>query len=148
MTFVSAGHIILTPTQPVGSGRPQRGSSPGPPHQEPCALPTELSTDITGRSKIIHTMAPDNKVSRHRHFKDNVIFISLNYILYTFVIAKAFFNSIFFGMGKLSNCAIRIKNDIHTKQNEFLESFAYFIEESLLLNFQALPAIGLSFTLM
>ena len=24
MTFVSAGHIILTPTQPVGSGRPQR----------------------------------------------------------------------------------------------------------------------------
>ena len=31
---VSAGHIILTPTQPVGSGRPQRGSNPGPPHQE------------------------------------------------------------------------------------------------------------------
>ena len=25
MTSVSAGHIILTPTQPVGSGRPQRG---------------------------------------------------------------------------------------------------------------------------
>ena len=24
MTSVSAGHIILTPTQPVGSGRPQR----------------------------------------------------------------------------------------------------------------------------
>ena len=42
MTYVSAGHIILTPTQPVGSGRPQRGSNPGPPNQESRALPTEL----------------------------------------------------------------------------------------------------------
>ena len=42
MTSISAGHIILTPTQPVGSGRPQRESNPGPPHQEPRALPTEL----------------------------------------------------------------------------------------------------------
>ena len=41
MTSVSAGHIILTPTQPVGSGRPQRGSNPRPPHQESRALPTE-----------------------------------------------------------------------------------------------------------
>ena len=42
MTSVSAGHIIviLTPTQPVGSGRPQRESNPGPPHQESRALPT------------------------------------------------------------------------------------------------------------
>ena len=31
MTSVSAGHIIQTPTQPVGSGRPQRESNPGPP---------------------------------------------------------------------------------------------------------------------
>ena len=38
MTSVSAGHIILTPTQPVGSGRPQRESNPGPPHQESRAL--------------------------------------------------------------------------------------------------------------
>ena len=44
MTSLSAGHIILTPTQPVGSGRPQRGSNPGPPDQEPRALPTELPT--------------------------------------------------------------------------------------------------------
>ena len=36
---VSAGHIIQTPTQPVGSGRPQRESNPGPPHQESRALP-------------------------------------------------------------------------------------------------------------
>ena len=43
MTFVSAGHIILTPTQPVGSGWPQRDSNPGPPHQESRALPTELT---------------------------------------------------------------------------------------------------------
>ena len=42
MTSVSAGHIILTPTQPVGSGRPLRESSPGPPHQESGALQTEL----------------------------------------------------------------------------------------------------------
>ena len=42
MTSVSAGHIILTPTQPVGSGRPQRGSNPEPAHQESRALPTEL----------------------------------------------------------------------------------------------------------
>ena len=42
MTSVSAGHIILTPTQPVGSGRPQRESNPEPPHQESRALPTEL----------------------------------------------------------------------------------------------------------
>ena len=39
MTSVSAGHIILTPTQPVGSGRPQRESNPGPHHQESRALP-------------------------------------------------------------------------------------------------------------
>ena len=30
MTSISAGHIILTPTQPVGSGRPQRKSNPRP----------------------------------------------------------------------------------------------------------------------
>ena len=42
MTSISAGHIILTPTQPVGSGRPQRGSNSGPPDQESRALPTEL----------------------------------------------------------------------------------------------------------
>ena len=42
MTSVSAGHIILTPTKPVGSGRPQRESNPGPPHQESRALLTEL----------------------------------------------------------------------------------------------------------
>ena len=34
MTSVSAGHIILAPTLPVGSRRPQWGSDPGPPHQD------------------------------------------------------------------------------------------------------------------
>ena len=33
---------MLTQTQPVGSGWPQRESNPGPPHQESHALPTEL----------------------------------------------------------------------------------------------------------
>ena len=42
MTSISAGHIILTPTQPVGNGRPQRESNPGPPDQEPRALATAL----------------------------------------------------------------------------------------------------------
>ena len=42
MTYFSAVYITLTPTKPVGSGRPQRVSNPGPPHQESRAPPTEL----------------------------------------------------------------------------------------------------------
>ena len=42
MTSVSAGHIILTPAQSVGSGRPQRRLNSGIPHKESRALPTEL----------------------------------------------------------------------------------------------------------
>ena len=42
MTSVSAGHIILPPTQPAGSGRPQGESNPGSPQQDSRALPTEL----------------------------------------------------------------------------------------------------------
>ena len=42
MTSVSAGHIIPTPTQEVGSRRPQRESNPGFPHQESRVLPAEL----------------------------------------------------------------------------------------------------------
>ena len=53
MTSVSADHIILTPTQPVGSRRPQRGSNPGPPHQESRALPTERSG-----SDVLHPSIP------------------------------------------------------------------------------------------
>ena len=41
MTSVSAGHIILTPTQPEGNGRPQRESNLEPPDQESRPLPTE-----------------------------------------------------------------------------------------------------------
>ena len=42
MTSVSGGHIILTPTQPVGGGRPQWALYARPPHPESSALPTEL----------------------------------------------------------------------------------------------------------
>ena len=42
MTSVLASHIILTPTQPGGSRRPQQGLNPGSPHQDLRALPTEL----------------------------------------------------------------------------------------------------------
>ena len=51
MTSVSAGHIILTPTQPVGNGRPQRGSNPRPPYPESRALPTELPPESLGKRK-------------------------------------------------------------------------------------------------
>ena len=40
MTSVSVDHFILTPTQPVGIGRPQQESNSVPPHQESRALPT------------------------------------------------------------------------------------------------------------
>ena len=43
MTSVAAGHIIMTPTQTVESGRPQRELNPGRPLQESRALPTELA---------------------------------------------------------------------------------------------------------
>ena len=56
MTSISAGNITLTPTQPVGSGRPQRVSNPGTPHQESRALPTEPSRPshmLIRRKKIL-----------------------------------------------------------------------------------------------
>ena len=49
LTSVSAGHIILAPTQPVGSARPQRGSNPGPPHEESRTLLTELPRPLIWR---------------------------------------------------------------------------------------------------
>ena len=42
MSYGSAGHIILTPTQQVGSGRLEWISNPRPPDEESRALPTEL----------------------------------------------------------------------------------------------------------
>ena len=53
MSPVSAGHIILTPTQPVGSGRPQRGSNPRPAHQESRALSTELRNPLNNIINLI-----------------------------------------------------------------------------------------------
>ena len=51
MTSISAGHIILTLPQPVGSGRPQRESKPGPPNQESCDLQTELPRPPSARKR-------------------------------------------------------------------------------------------------
>ena len=42
MTSVAAGHIILSPTQAVGSGQPQQELNPGRTHQESRVQPTEL----------------------------------------------------------------------------------------------------------
>ena len=59
MTSISAGHIILTQTQLVGSGRPQRESNPGPPHQESRDIPTELPRPliITSVSVKVHRVS-------------------------------------------------------------------------------------------
>ena len=52
MTSVSAGHIILTPTQPVKSGRPQGESN---------ALPTELSRPLKESIERIHMIERNRK---------------------------------------------------------------------------------------
>ena len=67
MTSVSAGHIILTPTQPVGSGRPQRvlvlkkissrcRSSIGDPKVmvAPCSVVIEVVAVLKVRSTLKH----------------------------------------------------------------------------------------------
>ena len=49
ITSVSAGHIILTQTQPVR--QPQQELNPLPPHQKLRALPTELPRPLTMGAK-------------------------------------------------------------------------------------------------
>ena len=41
MNYVSADHIILTPTQPIGSGRPERRLNLESPDEKSHALPPE-----------------------------------------------------------------------------------------------------------
>ena len=41
-------------TKPVGSGRPQQESNPGPPHPESRALPRPLLTSSCGKCDLIH----------------------------------------------------------------------------------------------
>ena len=68
MTYVSAGHIIATPTQPVGSGRPQRETNPGPLYQKSRALPTELPPP----PPHTHTQSKESRlesVSKTKDFK-------------------------------------------------------------------------------
>ena len=71
MTSISAGHIILTPTQPVGSGRPQQGSNPGPPDQESRALPTELPRPPNKQKTKNKNKTKQNKKNRQKKTKQN-----------------------------------------------------------------------------
>ena len=52
---LSRSMIIQTPTQPVGSGRPQRESNTGPHHQESRALPQSYRAPTNKYSKMIKT---------------------------------------------------------------------------------------------
>ena len=71
--FVNLGlfsHIILVPTHPVWSGRPQRGSNAGPPHQESRALLTELPPPPPP-PPFLYSYLPvslNNRRSSHKHF--------------------------------------------------------------------------------
>ena len=55
MTSVSAGDIILTPTQPVGSGRPQQGSNPGPPYNNANPTSSLVSCSCAQRRSNLRT---------------------------------------------------------------------------------------------
>ena len=85
MTSVSAGHIIQTSTQPVGSGRPQRESNPGPPHQESRALPQSYRAPLHAlkevRTVIGEPKSPfEEKILREIAYTDDVDFVGLEYI--------------------------------------------------------------------
>ena len=90
LTSVSAGHIILTPTQPVGSGRPQWESNPGSPHQESRVLPTELPPPppahalIEVRAVIGEVKSPlEERIPREISCADDMDFIDRVAILRT-----------------------------------------------------------------
>ena len=53
MTSILAVHIILTPTQPVGSRRQQQGSIPRPLDQKSRALPSEIPQPHFSRSSVL-----------------------------------------------------------------------------------------------
>ena len=74
MTSVSAGHIIQTPTQPVGSRRPQRESNPGPPHQESRALPQSYRAPL----KLESRKKKSNILKRNLNFKKEETAKALN----------------------------------------------------------------------
>ena len=75
MTSVSTGHIILTPTQPVGSGRSQWESNPGPPHQESRALPTELPRSLAGHVRLALLHWSSQIWSPRQRVSDYAIFV-------------------------------------------------------------------------
>ena len=74
MTFVSVVHIILTPTQPVGSQRPQRESNPGPPHQKPRPLLID-----GGKSIEVYLIYVDESVEISLIYRTESVEVSLIY---------------------------------------------------------------------
>ena len=62
MTSVSASPVILTPTRPVGSKRPQRVSNPGLPDKESRILPTELPRPLMDESVFFFFVSPQKSV--------------------------------------------------------------------------------------
>ena len=60
MTSVSAGQIILKPTQPVVRERPERESNPRPPHQELRALPTQAGKEFMS---LLTSLINNNKIT-------------------------------------------------------------------------------------
>ena len=82
MYSVSAGRI-LTPTQPVGSRRPQRESNPGPSHQESHILLTELPQGAINRRTVLEKQINKQKknptafVLKTDLFKQNSYFVNV-----------------------------------------------------------------------
>ena len=110
MTSVSDGHIILTPTQPVRSGR---GSNPGSPHQESRALPTELPRTPFDTSLCFLSLLGDFSISllcrcQFLVFDHSQIFTSYLQHIYCLIISSCSKLSILMLSGSLRNTGIII----------------------------------------
>ena len=81
MTSVSAGHIIQTPTQPVGSGRPQRESNPGPPHQESRALPQSYRAPRNDNQRAPNTRYDMKVTLTQRRYKEFASYKNFNQLV-------------------------------------------------------------------
>ena len=85
MTSVSASHIILTPTQPEGSGLLQWESNPGPPHQESHSIRYPLSycapCPMAASSKVLGIF--ENKRGENGQNPSPISLIFILFTLYT-----------------------------------------------------------------